>query len=188
MASSNLRNFGPCLCEFGEIQLFSRNLTDIVDANESAEKHVSLLSRRNKSQENKTREKYGRYHRLANCDVVQIGQMLFLSTLNTFCEDFLVDFGLVCVCYVRSLFGDSRINLVEISLDTLHFFRKKLFLRKQIKKTLFLPVSSSLCTLLFTWPSRQMHVRSLFRSSLQIFNVDHGHRFLNCFQPYLDLT
>ena len=31
MASFNLRNFGPCLSQFREIQLFSRNLTDFVN-------------------------------------------------------------------------------------------------------------------------------------------------------------
>ena len=33
MASCNLRNFGPCLSQFGEIELFLRNLTDFVKYN-----------------------------------------------------------------------------------------------------------------------------------------------------------
>ena len=35
IAASNLQNFGPCLSQFREIQLFSRNLTDFVNVNES---------------------------------------------------------------------------------------------------------------------------------------------------------
>ena len=31
MASCDLPNFGPCLSQFCEIQLFSRNLTDFVN-------------------------------------------------------------------------------------------------------------------------------------------------------------
>ena len=33
MASYNLRNFGPCLSQFREIQLFSRNPKDFVNYN-----------------------------------------------------------------------------------------------------------------------------------------------------------
>ena len=33
MASCNLRNFGPCLSQFREIQLFSRNPKDFVNYN-----------------------------------------------------------------------------------------------------------------------------------------------------------
>ena len=37
MASFNLQNFGPCLCRFREIRLFSQNLTDFVNYNKPPE-------------------------------------------------------------------------------------------------------------------------------------------------------
>ena len=40
MGSCNLRNFEPCFSQFREIQLFSQNLTDIVNYYKPKKKHV----------------------------------------------------------------------------------------------------------------------------------------------------
>ena len=48
MATSNLQNFGPCLCQIHEIRLFSRNLTDFVNYNKPFVLIYSVLNKLSK--------------------------------------------------------------------------------------------------------------------------------------------
>ena len=69
MASCNLRNFGPCLSQFREIQLFSRNPKDFVNYNKPWNTTMLVPTRNTRVGEVSERPKV-----LAN--VVQFSQLL----------------------------------------------------------------------------------------------------------------